>query len=206
MDSNNLIIGVTGGVGSGKSTFVRLLKNNGADTLDVDVIAKQLTDEREAIRNDIRDKFGESYFNPEGRLRRRELGQLVFSDSQKLKKLNAILWTPMLKQLKHEIESWQSRNTGSILVVDMAVLFEARAESMFDQTILITASEIIRIERLRLSRDWTDQEICDRMRSQLSDTEKWNRADFIIQNDDSVESLEVQAKSLIQKWKQSILN
>ena len=108
--------------------------------------------------------------------------------------------------LKEEIQLWQSLHTCSILVVDMAVLFEADAEALFDQTVLISASKEVRVNRLQSTRDWTDDEIQSRIQSQLSDTEKADRADAVIQNEDSLEVLDSQAKSMIKNWKQSILN
>jgi dephospho-CoA kinase len=206
MTSKKLVIGVTGGAGSGKTTFVRMLQKLGADILDVDNLARQLVEDRADIRDAIRKAFGNTYFDPAGTLRRRELGQLVFSDPIFLQKLNAIVWPPLLDLLKNEVQSWQSRNNRGILVADMAILFEANAQSLFDQTILITAPETIRITRLRTQRHWSDEEIRQRMRSQQSDEEKGARADQILKNSGSLDALERQAESRMKEWMKSIMN
>ncbi|NQT24830.1 dephospho-CoA kinase [candidate division KSB1 bacterium] len=206
MTSAKLIVGVTGGAGSGKTTFVHMLQKLGADILDVDDLARQLVESRMDIQAAIRQQFGDTYFDSTGALRRRELGRLVFSDPAHLQKLNAIVWPPLLDQLKNEIQSWQSRTKQGILIVDMAILFEINAQSFFDQTILIAAPETIRIERLRTTRQWSDDEIQHRMQSQQSDEEKGAYADMIIQNFGSLDNLEQQAKSQFDTWIKSNLN
>lgn len=206
MNSSTLIIGVTGGAGSGKTTFVRLLHQLGADTLDVDDLARRLVEDSPDIRRALRRAFGDRFFNPDGSLRRRELGRMVFSDPSRLDKLNRIVWPPMLDLLKAEIHLWRSEHPSGILAADMAVLFEAGAEPLFDRTVLVTAPETVRAHRLRLQRKWDDHEIRGRMRSQLTDTEKSRRADAVVPNPGPAETLERHARSLMDAWKKSISN
>lgn len=206
MNSKNMIIGVTGGAGSGKTTFVHLLHQLGADILDVDDLARQLVEDRPDLRRALRQTFGDRYFYPDGSLRRRELGRRVFSDPAALEKLNRIVWPPLLDLLKAILNQWRSGHQNKILAADMAVLFEAGAESLFDETVLMTAPEPARKDRLRSSRKWTDREIRGRLGSQLPDIDKSKRADVIIRNDGSLESLEKAAQTRMAVWKKSISN
>jgi dephospho-CoA kinase len=204
--SKTRIVGVTGGAGSGKTTFVRMLQKLGADILDVDELARHLVADRAGVRDSIRKTFGDAYFDSSGALRRSELGRLVFSDPARLRKLNMIVWPPLLELLKKEIEFWQSRNDHGVLVADMAILFEADAQSLFNEILLITASEDIRTDRLRTQRHWSNDEIRYRMQSQYSDEEKSARADRIIQNSGSLDALEQQAVSTMEDWMKSNFN
>lgn len=206
MISKTLIIGVTGGVGSGKGAFVRMLRQFGADTLDADALARRLVKKRTDLRDAIRSTFGDRVFNASGSLNRRELGRLVFSDFKLLRKLNMIMWPPLLDLLKTEIQSWRMNNNRGILAVDMAILFEADAEYLFDKIVLITAPEKLRIERLHSARSWTDEEIRRRMKSQFSDQQKMNRADCVIDNSASLDILKQQAELKWMQWKKSVLN
>jgi dephospho-CoA kinase len=193
MPKSTQIIGVTGGVGSGKSTFARELAQLGCRLLDVDVVAWELTETHKEIRSALRATFGDAYFDSSGALKRRALGNLVFSNADELEKLNRIVFPVLLGTVHKQIQEWRESFVPLIGVVDMAILFEANVAEWCDRVVVVTASYENRKRRLAASRGWDEDEIVARIRSQLPVEEKIRRADEVVPNDGSVESLRKRA-------------
>ncbi|MFO7889500.1 MAG: dephospho-CoA kinase [bacterium] len=184
-----MIIGVTGGIGSGKSLFSRELEKLGAYVISADKIARELADKNRVLRYKLKDNFGSEVFGEEGNLKRRKLAQLVFSDSKHLKKLNSIFYPPLLEAIRRCIEKVQNRYKKSMIVVDMAIIFEAGAESMFDYIVTVDAPLDLRIKWLKKDRGWTKKEITDRINSQMKIGKKIKKSNFIIENNGSAKEL-----------------
>ena len=161
-------------------------------------MAKNLVDTRQVIRMAIETTFGSKFFNDNGTLLRRELGKLVFSSEEKLMALNGIIHPPLIEGLTLTIDQFKKQNSPGILVVDIAILFEAGIETMFDVVVLVTASVDKRVEWLVEKKVWSRKEINDRMKSQLDEKEKIKRADVIIENSGTLKDLETKAKAFFE--------
>jgi dephospho-CoA kinase len=190
------VVGITGGVGSGKTEVAREFEKLGAFIIDADEIARELVDENQSIRKALRKRFGSGVFDDKGRLKRRELGRIVFSDTEKLQQLNGIIRLPLISEIKRHILRLQKKDPNAVVVVDMAIIFEAQIESLFDTIIVVTAPEEKRIQWLSDERGWSPEEISARMQAQMDVRIKEDRADFIIENAGTVKELRQKAKDI----------
>lgn len=174
-----LKVGITGGIGGGKSTFSEMLRTRGFLVYDTDKEAKRLQNNDMNLKKAIIGEFGNnSYLNNE--LNRPYIAQIVFNQPDMLKKLNDLVH-PVVKQ---DILRWYAENMDQkILFIECAILYEGGFDTLTDKNILITASENIRIQRI-INRDGlTIEQIQSRIQNQLSDDYKKSRADFIIHTD-----------------------
>lgn len=175
-----LIIGITGGIGSGKSTLSNLLRAEGYSVYDSDLEARRLQNEHSIMKKKIIEIFGEEIYTSQG-LNRPALGKQVFGKPELLAKLNAIVH-PMIMD---DFENWiQNRYPKKILFIESAILFESGFNKIVDKVILITAAEDIRIQRIVKRDGISIEQVRARMSHQLSDEVKIQKADFIIRTDD----------------------
>ena len=176
-----LIIGITGGIGSGKSTLSKLLRAEGYSVYDTDLEARRLQNEHSAMRKKLMDMFGKDIYSDQG-LNRSALGKIVFGKPELLTKLNTIVH-PLVME---DFNSWVlNRYPKKMLFIESAILYESGFNKLVDKVILITADESIRIERV-VNRDGvTPEHVRARMANQFPDKEKINRADFVIHSDDN---------------------
>ena len=178
------IIGLTGGIGSGKSTVAHYIASKGIPVYIADAAAKEIMEQPDVMAQ-IKQIFHQNVMTSEGKLDRKVIGQLVFTSPELLKKLNAIVH-PLVKT--HFIEWLQQHKTATFVIKEVAILFESGGNKECDKVILVTAPEAIRIQRTML-RDNTSQEaILNRIQNQLSDAEKIQKSDFVISNIDVKET------------------
>jgi len=178
------IIGLTGGIGSGKSTVAHYIASKGIPVYIADAAAKEIMEQPDVMAQ-IKQIFHQNVMTSEGKLDRKVIGQLVFTSPELLKKLNAIVH-PLVKT--HFIDWLQQHKTASFVIKEVAILFESGGNKECDKVILVTAPEAIRIQRTML-RDNTSQEaILNRIQNQLSDAEKIQKSDFVISNIDVKET------------------
>ena len=189
------VCGLTGGVGMGKSTAARFLREHGAQTADTDEIARQLVQHGQPALADIQAAFGMKVITPTGALNRPELAQIVFADPVARKRLEAILHPPIREQWLAQIESWRKQN-HPLAVVVIPLLFETRAESHFDKIICVACSAAAQRERL-LARGWTPEQIRQRNAAQMPVEEKITRADYVIWTDGDLESHSAQIERIL---------
>jgi dephospho-CoA kinase len=172
------IIGITGGIGSGKTTITKYIESLGYPVYIADDQAKNLLDTEEVV-NEIRNVFGEEIIE-NNLVDKKKLATFVFGNENNLKKLNEIVH-PKVRQ--HFI-NWLKQCDKPLVVKEAAILFESGAYKDCDYTILVTAPEDVRIDRV-IKRDNTNKEdVIKRIRSQWSDEDKAKLADFVIQNVD----------------------
>jgi len=173
------LIGLTGGIGSGKTTVAKLLEVLGYPVYNSDERARYLTDISPIILNDIRKKFGDSVFDSANKLARQELANIVFNDSSQLKLLNAIIH-PVVA---HDFEQWCSTQKSSIVFKEAAIIFEHGLEKYLDEVWVVSAPENMRIQRVINRSDLSEQEIRERMNKQLSPEILNEKATRILIND-----------------------
>jgi len=176
-----LIIGITGGIGSGKSTLSSLLRAEGYSVYDTDLEARRLQNEHSTMRKKLVDLFGKDIYTEQG-LNRSALGKIVFAKPELLVKLNAIVH-PLVME---DFNNWVlNRFPKKMLFIESAILYESGFNKLVDKVILITAAEDVRIDRV-VKRDGVSPEhVRARMSHQLSEKEKVLRADFVIYSDDN---------------------
>lgn len=179
-----ILIGVTGGVGMGKSTAARLLADEGLAIADTDHIARQVVEPGQPALEDIRRQFGEAVIGPDGRLLRSELGRLVFADKPARQALEAILHPRIRQQWLSAVEEWRSRGLASGAVI-VPLLFETHCEDRFDAIACVACSAPAQRTRL-LDRGWTIEDINGRIAAQWPIEQKMLLANFLVWTEGSL--------------------
>lgn len=172
------IIGLTGGIGSGKSTVARFIASKGIPVYIADEEAKKIMDDEEVIK-EISSLFSENVLTEFGKLDRKKIGAIVFKDKNSLEKLNRIIH-PKVKE--HFIAWLKEHKDYSFIVKEVAILFETGGDKECDQVILITAPEEVKINRVKERDGLSVEEIKKRMKNQFSDEEKAKKSDFVVTN------------------------
>ena len=174
-----LKIGLTGGIGSGKTTVAHIFEVLGIPVYYADEAAKNLLNEDPELKRQIEKLFVPDVYQ-EGKLDRHLLGSLVFSDAEKLRRLNDIVHPATRKDAAH----WMSLQKAPYAIKEAALIFEAGIWSDFDYVIGVTAPESLRISRV-IKRDQSSREkVLERIRQQMNEEEKMKRCDFVIMNDE----------------------
>lgn len=180
-----LTIGITGSIGSGKSEFTKIAENSGFPVLRADDISKEFLANNPEVKKQIIKKFGkESYHN--NIPNKRYLAKIVFNNPEKLRELERILHPLVIKEIKNKKK--EILRKYNILFVESALIYEADLESLFDFIVLITADREVRLKR-KLSQGITEEDFIKREMNQIPDEEKRKRADFIFQNNTTIEEL-----------------
>ncbi|NOR27379.1 MAG: dephospho-CoA kinase [Lutibacter sp.] len=172
-----IIVGLTGGIGSGKSTVLQLFKELGAVVYIADVEAKELMNSDKQLIQDITTLFGEkAYVN--NKLSRNYIANVVFNDKEKLKALNTLVHPKVKLHFKKFIE----KQTTKVVMYESAILFESGTNTICDYVITVTANFEDKIERIIKRDKISKQQILERMQHQTSDVIKIEKSDFIITN------------------------
>ena len=186
-------LGVTGGIGSGKSVVCEILRLHNIPVYDADVEAKNLNDTSPVIREKLIDVFGTDLYR-NNKLDRKKLAHLIFNNEENLRAVNSIIHPELAKHF----EEWaEKRKHHPVVAIDAAVLFEAGFQSVTDKTIIVLAPLETRIERAVKRGNLTKEQITARTNSQMSDEEKVKLADFVI-HDDGNHSLLEQISQILQ--------
>ncbi len=177
---SKITIGITGGIGSGKSTICRVFSTMGYPVFYSDTEAKEIMLSDSSVKNQIIKLFGERAYNDNG-VNREYLAEKVFNNSELLSQINNIVHPAVRKKFN----SWKLEQNERIVLNEAAILFETGAYKNFDHTILVTCPEELRISRI-ITRDKTSkQKVKERMNKQWSDEAKAALADFVICNDEN---------------------
>lgn len=177
-------VGITGGIGSGKSTVCRILGEHGVAVYDADSRAKELMATSVEVRSALIESFGAECFTSEG-LNRSYLAERVFNDAEQLATLNSIVHPAVIR----DFEQWAEQQEGSYVLFESAILFESGLEDRVDATVAVMAPEALRVERAMEREGWTKEQVIARIKNQLSDDERADRAKYGVVNID-LEDLE----------------
>lgn len=177
-----LAVGITGGIGSGKTEAARIFASLGVRVLSADQIAADLIDARPEIRSRIKRTFGERVILRDGTLDRKAMARLVFGDDGLKEQLDAIVHPAVLRAIEDEIARFRRRGEGAIIMIEAALLYEACAEGLFDYVVVVDAPEEKRIARVIIRDHVSRAQALQRMRAQLPAESKAARADFVIRN------------------------
>lgn len=190
-----LLVGLTGNIASGKSTVAQLFGRWGATLIDADVLARQAVDVGMPAYHAIIERWGEGVTAPDGPIDRRELRQRVFSDSEQLEALNAIVH-PEVQRLRDELVDDARRRGDRIVVCDIPLLFERRLADQFDRIVLVDAPRPVRMDRLVRDRGLETAEAMKMIASQMPAELKRARADYLIDNTGTPQELEARAREV----------
>jgi dephospho-CoA kinase len=179
------IIGLTGGVGMGKSTAAEILRARAAVVVDTDELARHFVQPGEPALAEILDAFGQKITTPDGRLRRDELARIIFADPAAREKLEAILHPRIRSAWLAQVETWRGEN-HPLAVVVIPLLFETKAETFFDNIICVACSAASQHQRLR-SRGWDEEQIRQRLAAQWPVETKIARANFVVWTEGSLD-------------------
>ena len=179
-------IGITGGIGSGKSTIANIFKRIGYPTYISDKKSTYLINTDTTIKKELILTFGKNTYNSENRINTAYISKIVFSQKTALEKINKIVHPRVLKDFNH----YCSLSNKNIIFLESAILFEIGWEKYFDYTICVTASEELRIQRACIRDNKKADEIKKRIANQLPDSEKIKKSDFTIYNDNNSHILE----------------
>jgi dephospho-CoA kinase len=172
------VLGLTGGVGMGKSACVQLLRARGLPVVDTDDLARAVVQPGEPALREVRSFFGPDVFDSNGQLRRPELARRVFEDPAARRQLEAILHPLIRFRWRAQVETWRSQHLPVAFVV-IPLLFETQAEQELDETICVACTAATQRERLS-ARGWTAQGIDQRIQAQLPAEVKVARADYVV--------------------------
>ena len=172
-------VGITGGIGSGKSTVSAILEDMGVALYNSDVRAKELMATDAALREAIIERFGVECYTAEG-LNRGYLASRVFGSAEELAALNAIVHPAVMA----DFQEWAECAEGDYVIFESAILFEAGLESSVDSTVVVMAPEELRIERAMARDGATREQVVARIKNQMSDDERTDRAKYAIENID----------------------
>lgn len=193
------VIGITGGIGSGKSTVSNIIKNNNFPLIDCDEISRELTQNDDAVLGEIRRCFGASVFDDNGNLLRQELANIVFSDSLKKKILEDIVVTRVFEIVQDDLSKHRSLGT-KLVFIDAPLLIETGLNRLCDICVLVTADIETRINRVKKRDGISRDKVLERMNNQMPESEKKAFADELIDNSGSIDYLNNSVERLINKY------
>lgn len=196
-----LIIGLTGGIGSGKTTISNLFENLGIQIIDTDIIARELVEDSPSVLQEIINTFGETILDPGGSLDRKKLAKIVFDRLDKKQQLEKILHPRIRIEVKKKIQHIYAKNTPPpYLIVVIPLLFETDFDDFIDRILSVISDEEIRIKRI-IKRDHRDiDEIRSIIKSQATDERRISEADDIIKNNNDIKELEYKVQQLHDKY------
>jgi dephospho-CoA kinase len=189
-----LLVGLTGGLGAGKSTVARLLAERGAVVVDADELARRALDPGTPGFEQVCDLFGRDILDAEGRIDRRELAARVFADEAKRRALESITHPEVFRLLADTVESY--RGSDEVLAFDAPLIIETGFNEAVDVLVVVTAPEGARVERVMRERGMSEEEARARIGAQVEGIRREELADVIIRNDGDLQELAARVDDL----------
>ncbi|MCI0449341.1 MAG: dephospho-CoA kinase [Chlorobi bacterium] len=191
MQNNKLLVGITGGIGSGKTLACRFFEKLGFNVLYADEIARRLYKTNSILKYKLVSEFGGSILDEKGNISGVDSRKIIFSSKKNIKRVNKIVHPFAIR----EIDKLIKKINDKVILIETAILFESGYYKRVDYTILIFSDKESRIERVRRRDTVTRYEIERLMNLQMNEKEKLNKADFIIKNNSSVKNLEMNIRT-----------
>jgi dephospho-CoA kinase len=189
------VIGLTGGIGSGKSTVSQLLSELGANVVDADQVGHQCYQPGTKTWKDVVAAFGQDIVAADGSIDRKKLGAIVFGDHDSLVRLNQIMH-PRMREMMADLIEKHRQDGADVVVLEAAILLEAGWTPLVDELWITVASEPIVIQRVKERTGLPEEQIRSRIQSQLSVEERAEKADLVINNDGSLDALRDKVEEL----------
>lgn len=194
MANSNLIVGLTGGIATGKSTVANIFKTLGAIIIDADIIARKVVQPATSVWQAIVDSFGQEILNADLSINRERLADLVFNKSFLRQKLNEITHPEIRDRIEKEISTFTP--SEKIIIIDAPLLIEAQMTCLVDKLFVVYVSDQIQIERLMKRNNLNEQEAKNRIHAQIPFEERLKLADIVIDNNGTIEELREKIKQI----------
>ena len=194
-----LKVGLTGGIGSGKSTASKFFEKLGAYILDADKEAKNLLEKNEIVQHEVISEFGTDIINATGKVDKNKLARVAFQDVDHQRRLNSVVHPYIYDLIDKTFDKVLSDGKYDVFIIDAAMIYESGYDIHLDYIIVITAQLKNRMERALARKTLTREEILKRIEFQWPEEEKVGMADFVIHNDGTEKELNDNIKSLIKK-------
>ncbi len=201
-----LIVGLTGGIVGGKSTVASMFRDLGAKIIDADILGHSVILPYKPAWKKIVKLFGEDILRKDLTIDREKLGKIVFADQVLLKKLNEITHPEIIKLIKNEINLARDKthNQEKILIIDAALIYEAKMDRLMDKIIVVYIDEDEQVKRLIKRNNLSKDEASQRIKSQIPMKEKIKMADYVIDNNDTLDKTKKQVETIWQSLLSSI--
>ncbi|WP_074018178.1 dephospho-CoA kinase [Massilibacterium senegalense] len=193
------VVGITGGIASGKSTVVTMLKEMKFPIIDADLIAREVVRVGEEAYEKIVEHFGSDILLEDHTINRAKLGEIVFNNEKERLALNAIVHPAVRKRMNEKKEKWIAAGE-SVIFLDIPLLFESKLTNMVEKVLLIYVDEETQVERLMERNDFTQEQARSRIASQMQLKEKKTLSDAVIDNNGSVENTKTQLLEILRNW------
>ena len=197
-----LIVGLTGGIASGKSLVAKVFRDLGAHIIDADKIVHELLEPGQQAWEEVVKYFGPEIVFPDKTIDRRKLGEIVFNDAEKRAWLNQCLHPKLFAVYTARVKHLCARSLHAIIVLDAALLIETGYHKKMDRIVVVYADQEQQMERLTSRDRFSREQALVRIRSQMPLSEKCRQADYVIENTGTREETEQQAREIFQKLKQ----
>lgn len=197
-----LLVGLTGGIASGKSLVASVFRDLGAHLIDADRIVHDLLEPDQQAGREVSEHFGKGILLPDGRIDRRKLGEIVFNDAEKRAWLNQCLHPRVFEAYQAQVSQVRVRSPRAVVVLDAALLIETGYHRMMDRVVVVYAEPEQQLERLIRRNGFTREEALARIGSQMPLAEKRGLADYVIDNTGTRERTEQQAREVCARLKQ----
>ncbi|WP_449621166.1 dephospho-CoA kinase [Robertmurraya sp. Marseille-Q9965] len=194
-----LVVGLTGGIASGKSTVSNILREMGYTIIDADLEARLAVEIGEPAYNEIVSYFGEEIKLQNGQVDRAKLGEIIFNNEEKRLKLNSIVHPDVRRRMLEKREQ-AIKNGESLIVLDIPLLFESQLTSMVDKVLLVYVDEDTQLQRLMERNGYSEQEALARITSQMPLKDKVQLSDAVIDNNGTIENTKRQLNIILTEW------
>jgi dephospho-CoA kinase len=189
-----LKVGLTGGIASGKSTVCKIFARLGAKVLDADEVAREVVLPGRSAWTKLRQTLASEFFHPDGNLNRHRTRQLIFSDSEKRRQVNAIVHPEVMREIKRNYQQMSAVAPDGVFLVDVPLLLEVGAAGRFDLVLVVYVDEEVQIGRLMLRDGLSREEAGQVLTVQIPLREKVELADFVIDNNGTLKETEAQVE------------
>ena len=196
-----MVIGLTGGIGTGKSTVARRLIEKGYPVIDTDIISKEIIEKEEIIIK-INEELGD-VLDYNGKINRKKLGQIVFKDKKKLNVLNSIMHPIILNEMRKQIN--EKNKLHNIIIADVPLLFEINIEKEFDLILLVYSTKEIQLKRIMERDNRTKEESLNIINSQMDLELKKKKSDYILKNNNTLKDLYEEIDNVLEKLEKLVL-
>ena len=196
-----MLVGLTGGIATGKSTVSRLFVECGAPLIDADVLAREVVAPGKPAMQQIVEAFGKAMLHPDGTLDRDRLGKTVFSDADQLARLNAIVHPYVAVEQERRCRESAAKAPHAVVIYDAALLIEAGAHKRMDKIIVVTADEQTQLARLKARNHLSGEEARQRIAAQMPLAEKVKLADYVIDGTLPLEQLRKEIQRIYEDLK-----
>lgn len=194
-----LVIGLTGSIGTGKSTIANKFKQLNIPVVDADKIAREVVEPHTETYRKIVETFGEEILHEDKTLNRKALGNIVFTDEKKRKQLNSIIHPAIRKEMLRQRDEWIAKGKECV-VLDIPLLYESKLTHFVDKVIVVYVDEEVQLKRIMERDQSSEEDAKNRIAAQIPVAEKAKRADAVIDNNGSIEHSYKQLIDILQDW------